>query len=158
MDPRSSVAPSSLPPREASVGSTPSQLTFPRASTWQPPNQPSLGPIARDYSMPAAGSVSPTRSQAPFRMRSSFSMTPQPSGQSFGPTIHKREPSEPPSLSVLRANPVFVRPPSQEPDSHRRSVSVQPVLTLGTIAEQVSDSLIFFAPLLTNYFKVSFIS
>ncbi|CAL1704042.1 unnamed protein product [Somion occarium] len=70
-------------------------------------------PLSRDASMngisgaPTRDSKSPSR--AHFRMRTS--LTPQPSGQSFGPSRRERERSEPPPLASLASNPVFVKAP-----------------------------------------------
>lgn len=96
--------------------------------------------ISRDISMgdiPRASSIrditiSPTRTQ--FAMRSHSSMTPQLSGQDFGPAPMRRErnPSEPPPLEALMSNPIFVRPP---PASQRQELQRQPTLTLGSLAE-----------------------
>ncbi len=89
-------------------------------------------PISRDVSMEGFRdmSLSPSR---PFRMRTS--LTPQPTGQSFGPNPVRRErdPSEPPPLAALIENPIFVKPPPQ-------SIEPQPLIrqnatTLGTVAQ-----------------------
>ena len=81
--------------------------------------------VGRDASMPV--------SRTPFRMRTS--LTPQLSGSNFGPMIKPRErdPSEPPPLTSLLSNPIFVkaRPETQQP----RSMSAQPIATLGSIAD-----------------------
>lgn len=151
VDPRASAPPSPSPMREMSAASAEGEVanasgsTFARASTWMHSAPPAPGPISRDYSMPPVGGTPSTRPQAPFRMRSSFSLTPQPSGQGFGPRIHRERghSEQPPPLADLMANPVFLQPPSEEPATHglapgghRRSMSLQPTLTLGTIAEQ----------------------
>ncbi|KAL7283175.1 hypothetical protein ACG7TL_002601 [Trametes sanguinea] len=83
------------------------------------------GSASRDVTM------SPTR-QTPFQLRSRSSLTPQPSGQAFGPTPqHKgRDASEPPPLAALMSNPVFVKPPPQLQHTHPE----QPVTTLGSLA------------------------
>jgi nucleoporin NUP1 len=67
---------------------------------------------------------------APFRLRTS--LTPQPTGSTFGPTIKSRErdPSEPPPLTSLISNPIFVKAPPEP-----RAMSVQPIVTLGSITE-----------------------
>ncbi|KAI0079002.1 hypothetical protein K474DRAFT_1706003 [Panus rudis PR-1116 ss-1] len=98
-------------------------------------------PSSRDGSIePPMSSSSPARelsmspSRAKFRMRTS--LTPQPTGQEFGPTPHRRERdrSEPPPLSSLISNPVFVKPPPNLQTVPEESS--QNVITLGSIAEQ----------------------
>ncbi|KAI0797740.1 hypothetical protein C8Q75DRAFT_17296 [Abortiporus biennis] len=93
-------------------------------------------PLSRDASMSGIppspiheSSLSPSRTR--FRMRTS--LTPQPSGQSFGPTPVRRErnPSEPPPLEALMAHPIFVRPPESQPEPIQREQS----LTLGNLVE-----------------------
>ncbi|KDQ60597.1 hypothetical protein JAAARDRAFT_554639 [Jaapia argillacea MUCL 33604] len=81
-------------------------------------------------SIPRDFSASPTRSG--FRMRTS--VTPQPSGSSFGPTLQRRprDPSEPPPLTSLVSNPIFVKPP---PEARQRQMSVQPTITLGSLMD-----------------------
>ena len=93
-------------------------------------------PLSRDASMESIGgpvrdsSKSPSRHR--FRMRTS--MTPQPTGQNFGPSRKEREKSEPPALASLAARPMFVKPPTQ-----LSSVPEEPVrhatVPLGTVAE-----------------------
>ncbi|KAK7693176.1 hypothetical protein QCA50_002742 [Cerrena zonata] len=84
----------------------------------------SIGGPVRD------SSKSPSRSR--FRMRTS--MTPQPSGQNFGPSRKERERSEPPPLASLATKPMFVKPPTQ-----LSTVSEEPVrhstVPLGSVAE-----------------------
>jgi nucleoporin NUP1 len=78
----------------------------------------------RDISMPPSPSrLSPRPS---FRMRSS--MTPQPVQN----TLPQRHISEPPPLSALFSNPVFVHPPLQEKEE---TSTPAPVPTLGTLVE-----------------------
>lgn len=81
--------------------------------------------------MPRDASVSPTHS--PFRMRTS--LTPQPSGSTFGPSLcqHREHASEPPTLEELMANPKFVRPPLSEP-SHQLTKS-DSTITLGSLVD-----------------------
>jgi hypothetical protein len=83
-------------------------------------------------SIPRDNSMSPTRS--PFRMRTSI--TPQPSGPEFGPSLHQRREhaSEPPTLEELMANPKFVRPPPPKP-SHQRHESRDSTITLGSLVD-----------------------
>lgn len=90
-------------------------------------------------SVPREESMSPSRS--PFRMRTS--LTPQPSGSTFGPTFqhHRERASEPPTLEELMENPKFVRPPREV--NHQRNLSREPTVTLGSLADSqrhVSDS------------------
>ena len=121
---------------------------IPRTQSMDPPYrrtgsyEPSLTPIplSRDASMeappssspPQEGSLSPSRTR--FRMRTS--LTPQPSGQSFGPAPIRRErdASEPPPLTSLSSNPVFVKAPAQS-QSQVRSLSREPSSTLGSLVE-----------------------
>jgi len=83
-------------------------------------------------SMPRDTSMSPTRS--PFRMRTS--LTPQPSGSTFGPSVHQRREhaSEPPTLEELMANPKFIRPPPPKP-IHQRNESRDSTITLGSLVD-----------------------
>ncbi|THH15606.1 hypothetical protein EW146_g4902 [Bondarzewia mesenterica] len=84
-------------------------------------------PISRDVSM----ELSPHR--PPFRMRTG--LTPQLSAPDFGPDLQRRErhPSEPPPLTALMSNPVFVKPPPFE--QARRETDSVPVATLGSLAQ-----------------------
>ena len=86
----------------------------------------SIASLSRDHS------IGPTRTS--FRMRTTLS--PVPSGNEFGPKPQRRErdPSEPPPLTALMSNPIFVKPP---PDVHpiQRSLSAQPTITLGSLAQ-----------------------
>ncbi|KAJ3482131.1 hypothetical protein NLI96_g7180 [Meripilus lineatus] len=100
------------------------------------------GALSRDASMEAPPSSSPIQedgfspSRTRFRMRTS--LTPQPH-QVFGPAYARRErdTSEPPPLTSLSSQPVFVKAPS---GSQGRSLSREPSVTLGTIAEQRRSS------------------
>ncbi|KAG2158090.1 uncharacterized protein EDB93DRAFT_744268 [Suillus bovinus] len=59
-----------------------------------------------------AMSISREPSMSNLRMRTS--VTPQPSGSDFGPVIlprRERDPTEPPPLTTLMSNPMFVKPP-----------------------------------------------
>ena len=87
--------------------------------------------ITRDMSMPALST------QPSFRMRSS--LTPQPSGSSFGPTIRRsgRE-SEPPPLTSLVTNPVFVRAPSEQHQTASEAT------TLGSLSNGHRNVISFF--------------
>lgn len=93
-------------------------------------------PLSRDASMESIGgpvrdsSKSPSRPK--FRMRTS--MTPQPTGQNFGPSRKERDRSEPPPLASLVTRPMFVKPPTglstvtEEPVRHS-------TVPLGAVAE-----------------------
>ncbi|TFK42801.1 hypothetical protein BDQ12DRAFT_719643 [Crucibulum laeve] len=84
-------------------------------------------PLTRDLSLPPI----PSSGRASFRLRTS--MTPQP--QQI-----QREVSEPPALSSLMTNPMFVRgPPAQLTDA-QRSLTPQPTSTLGTLVETVRST------------------
>ncbi|KAF9070385.1 hypothetical protein BDP27DRAFT_1420076 [Rhodocollybia butyracea] len=92
-------------------------------------------PLTRDISMKSISSVPssslrlgsrdslPPMGTHPFRMRES--LTPQPH------KLSPREASEPPPVTALRSNPVFVRGPSQVSESQTR----QPVATLGSLVD-----------------------
>ncbi|KAL1947565.1 hypothetical protein VTO73DRAFT_13289 [Trametes versicolor] len=83
------------------------------------------GSATRDVTM------SPTRNTS-FQLRSRHSLTPQPSGQSFGPAPQQkgRDASEPPPLASLISKPMFVRPPPQLQQTY-----VDQPTTLGSLAE-----------------------
>lgn len=78
--------------------------------------------VRRDLSMP------PLSTRPSFRMRTS--MTPQPQ-------IY-REKSEPPDLTTLVSNPMFVRGPAvQSAESHQQVLPRQSSVTLGSLVESV---------------------
>ncbi|KZP23714.1 hypothetical protein FIBSPDRAFT_951928, partial [Athelia psychrophila] len=86
-------------------------------------------------SIPREASTSPTRSL--FRMRTS--LTPQPSGPNFGPSIpQRREATEPPTLEQLAANPIFVRPPPEH--SKSKNATNDSKTTLGSLADSQRSS------------------
>ena len=92
-------------------------------------------PVSREASLasvPRDSSVGPVR--APFRMRTTLS--PIPAGSDYGPNPKRRErdPSEPPPLTALMSNPIFVKPPPNQHSTHR-SQSAQPTTTLGALAQ-----------------------
>lgn len=92
-------------------------------------------PVSREASLssvPRESSVGPVR--APFRMRTTLS--PIPVGSDYGPNPRRRErdPSEPPPLTALMSNPIFVKPPPNQPPTHR-SQSAQPTTTLGALTQ-----------------------
>lgn len=120
-----------------------SQHHLPRTMSMDPPQpqilarDPTLVPLpySREHSIASVSrdhSMGPTRTS--FRMRTTLS--PLPSGNEFGPKPRQRErdPSEPPPLTALMSNPIFVKPP---PDAHpmQRSLSAQPTTTLGSLAQ-----------------------
>ena len=88
-------------------------------------------PISRDVSMEFSPNLSAEPPNPPFRMRSA--LTPQPGAPLYGPNPQRRErnPSEPPPLTALIENPIFVKPPSV-PQEQRR-VSDDSSLTLGSL-------------------------
>ena len=114
--------------REVSMDNLPNRLIT-RDATMVPL------PVSREASfssVPRDSSVGPVR--APFRMRTTLS--PIPVGSDYGPNPKRRErdPSEPPPLTALMSNPIFVKPPPNQHQTHR-SQSVQPTTTLGALAQ-----------------------
>ncbi|CCM03850.1 uncharacterized protein FIBRA_05999 [Fibroporia radiculosa] len=114
-------------------------LDPPRFAAYQPSS------LSRDASMDSAYPSGPSRevTMSPsrrFNMRSRTSLTPQPSGQTFGPAVPHRErnPTEPPPLSSLMSNPVFVKPPPTQ--YQPRPLSQDPTITLGSLADARSRS------------------
>jgi nucleoporin NUP1 len=92
-------------------------------------------PVSREASLssvPRESSVGPVR--VPFRMRTTLS--PIPVGSDYGPNPRRRDrdPSEPPPLTALMSNPIFVKPPPNQHQTHR-SQSAQPTTTLGSLAQ-----------------------
>ncbi|KAG9226029.1 hypothetical protein CCMSSC00406_0008691 [Pleurotus cornucopiae] len=89
-------------------------------------------PLGRELSLP------PTSSRPSFVLRSS--LTPQPSQSQLLPLITpssiRRDTSEPPPISSLRQNPVFVRGPPKTEGVHLPSDSV----TLGVLVENHRSS------------------
>lgn len=91
-------------------------------------------PVSREASLssvPRESSVGPVRA---FRMRTTLS--PIPAGSDYGPNPKRRErdPSEPPPLTALMSNPIFVKPPPNQHPTYR-SQSAQPTTTLGALAQ-----------------------
>lgn len=81
-----------------------------------------------------AMSISREPSISHIRMRAS--VTPQPSGSDFGPVVpprREREPTEPPPLTVLMSNPMFVKPPPGLQRSGTMELSRQ--ATLGSLLD-----------------------
>lgn len=88
-------------------------------------------PISRDVSMEFSPNLSAEPPNPPFRMRSTLT---QPGAPLYGPNPQRRErnPSEPPPLTALIENPIFVKPPSV-PQEPRRVSDGSSSLTLGTL-------------------------
>lgn len=105
-------------------------------------------PISRDVSMeefcpiPSAQPANP-----PFRMRST--LTPQPGAPPYGPNPQRRErnPSEPPPLTALIENPIFVKPPPVPQEQRRVNGSS---LTLGSLVD--TQKLVYILPFLAPFF------
>jgi nucleoporin NUP1 len=75
-------------------------------------------------------------SMSPRRLRVRSSLTPQPSGTGFGPVVpprRERGPDEPPPLTSLMSNPMFVKPPSGA--QKQGTAEPQKQLTLGTLID-----------------------
>ena len=91
-------------------------------------------PISRDVSMESSPTTSTQPANLPFRMRSS--LTPQPGVPLYGPNPQRRErnPSEPPPLTALIENPIFVKPPSL-PQDNKRVNDGSSSLTLGSLVD-----------------------
>ena len=89
-------------------------------------------PISRDVSMEFSPNLSAEPPNPPFRMRAA--LTPQPGAPVYGPNPQRRErnPSEPPPLTALIENPIFVKPPSV-PQEQRRVSDGSSSLTLGSL-------------------------
>lgn len=86
----------------------------------------------------AGDSMSTSRdvSMSPRRLRVRSSLTPQPSSTGFGPVVpprRERGPDEPPPLTALMSNPMFVKPPP----AVQKQVAAEPPkqLTLGTLID-----------------------
>ena len=114
--------------REVSIDNLPSRLITRDAIMIPLPasREASISSVPRD------SSVGPVRGS--FRMRTTLS--PIPSGSDYGPNPKRRErdPSEPPPLTALMSNPIFVKPPLNQHPTHR-SQSAQPTTTLGALAQ-----------------------
>jgi nucleoporin NUP1 len=81
-------------------------------------------------------SISRDVSMSPRHLRVRSSLTPQPSGTSFGPVVpprRERDPNEPPPLTALMSNPMFVKPPPglQKPGA----AELGKQLTLGSLMD-----------------------
>ena len=100
-------------------------------------------PISRDVSMESSPNTSAQpAANLPFRMRSS--LTPQPGVPLYGPNPQRRErnPSEPPPLTALIENPIFVKPPSV-PQDNKRVNDGSSSLTLGSLVDTQKSVCIF---------------
>lgn len=78
--------------------------------------------------------ISREPSMSNLRMRTS--VTPQPSGSDFGPVIpsrRERDPTEPPPLTTLMTNPMFVKPPPGLQKSSTAEMTRQ--ATLGSLID-----------------------
>lgn len=89
-----------------------------------------------------AMSISREPSMSNLRMRTS--VTPQPSGSDFGPVIPRRErdPTEPPPLTTLMSNPMFVKPPPGLQKSNTAEMTRQ--ATLGSLLDSQRKVRIMF--------------
>ncbi|KAI9446630.1 hypothetical protein H4582DRAFT_2069931 [Lactarius indigo] len=98
-----------------------------------PPSSVLPPPISRDVSMEFSPNLSAEPPNPPFRMRSA--LTPQPGAPLYGPNPQRRErnPSEPPPLTALIENPIFVKPPPA-PQEQRHVSDGSSSLTLGSLA------------------------
>jgi len=90
-------------------------------------------PISRDVSMELSPNTSAQPTNPPFRMRSA--LTPQPGAPLYGPNPQRRErnPSEPPPLTALIENPIFVKAPPVTQDQRR--IKDGSNLTLGSLVD-----------------------
>jgi nucleoporin NUP1 len=124
------------PPRAQAVPGTRTMSMDPptarRTSVQEPSYLPP--PISRDVSMEFSPITSTQPANPPFRMRSS--LTPQPGVPLYGPNPQRRErnPSEPPPLTALIENPIFVKPPPV-PQDNRRMNDGPSSITLGTLVD-----------------------
>ena len=124
-----------LPPRPqaAPIARTMSMdpPTARRSSVQEPSYLPP--PISRDVSMESSPNPSIQHTNPPFRMRSA--LTPQPGAPPYGPNPQRRErnPSEPPPLTALIENPIFVKPPTLTRDERR--VNDGSSFTLGSLVD-----------------------
>jgi nucleoporin NUP1 len=98
-------------------------------------------PISRHVSMEYSPSPTAQPANPPFRMRSA--LTPQPGAPLYGPNPQRRErnPSEPPPLTTLIENPIFVKPPPPPPEQRRVSDDSSPVTLGSLVGAQKSVSL-----------------
>ncbi|KAF8636477.1 hypothetical protein AX17_003292 [Amanita inopinata Kibby_2008] len=88
----------------------------------------SMRPLQRDLSVPPM----PLSTRPSFRMRNSLT----PISHSLG----QRESSEPPPLTALANNPVFVRAPSSQPVELQQPSGIIQTTTLGSLADSARTS------------------
>ncbi|KAN0128504.1 hypothetical protein V8E53_013711 [Lactarius tabidus] len=126
----SRLSPLSNPPRTHAAAISRTMSMDP--PTARRPSVPLPLPISRDVSMEFSPNLSAEPPNPPFRMRSA--LTPQPGAPLYGPNPQRRErnPSEPPPLTTLIENPIFVKPPSV-PQEPRRVSNDSSSLTLGSL-------------------------
>ncbi|OAX43832.1 hypothetical protein K503DRAFT_846974 [Rhizopogon vinicolor AM-OR11-026] len=80
--------------------------------------------------------MSISREPSILHLRMRTSVTPQPSGSDFGPVVpprRERDPTEPPPLTALMSNPMFVKPPPGLQKSGATEVTRQ--ATLGSLLD-----------------------
>jgi nucleoporin NUP1 len=120
------------PPRTQAAPTRTMSMDPPRATRPSAQGLSLPPPISRDVSMEYPSSPTTQPANPPFRMRSA--LTPQPSAPLYGPNPQRRErnPSEPPPLTALIENPIFVKPPPVPPEQRRVSDGSSPV-TLGSL-------------------------
>ena len=118
-----------------------------RTMSLDPPSHSSLSshiqpaPMIQDLQSEtkyARDSMAPSRdvSRSPRHLRVRSSLTPQPSGTGFGPVVpprRERGPDEPPPLTALMSNPMFVKAPPAVPKQGAAEPPKQ--LTLGTLID-----------------------
>jgi hypothetical protein len=141
----SRLSPLSNPPRTHAAAISRTMSMDP--PTARRPSVPLPLPISRDVSMEFSPNLSAEPPNPPFRMRSA--LTPQPGAPLYGPNPQRRErnPSEPPPLTSLIENPIFVKPPSV-PQEPRRVSDDSSSLTLGSlVGAQKSVYILFSHPL-----------
>ncbi|KIK95028.1 hypothetical protein PAXRUDRAFT_411411 [Paxillus rubicundulus Ve08.2h10] len=121
--------------------------TITRTMSLDPPPNPSfssriqLAPTMRDIQQGSNHtkdpmSISRDVSMSPRHLRVRSSLTPQPSGASFGPVVpprRERDPHEPPPLTSLMSNPMFVKPPPSLQKPGAAELGKQ--LTLGSLMD-----------------------
>jgi nucleoporin NUP1 len=117
-----------------------------RTSFQEPSHLPP--PISRDVSMESSPNPSIQPTNPPFRMRSA--LTPQPGAPPYGPNPLRRgrNPSEPPPLTSLIENPIFVKPPTVTRDEKR--VNDGSFLTLGSLVDAHKSVSIIYSWLLVS--------
>ena len=132
------------PPRAQAVPVTRTMSMDPptarRTSVQEPTYLPP--PISRDVSMENSPNPPTQPGNPAFRMRSS--LTPQPGAPLYGPNPQRRErnPSEPPPLTALIENPIFVKPPPASQENKRMNDGHSSV-TLGSLVDTQKSVCIF---------------